>query len=88
MMAKRSSKKKVLEMFATVLQDKQTKMSKSKKTKTQKVLEDSSESEESAGSTNKNHAMDIEDNVKKNLTDKETTYQKAIESLGTVTETK
>jgi hypothetical protein len=89
MMAKRSSKKKVLEMFATVSQDKHTKMSKSKKTKTQKkVLEDSSDSEESAGSTNKNHGMDIEDNVKKNKTDEETTYQKAIESLGTVTETK
>jgi hypothetical protein len=32
--------------------------------------------------------MDIEDNVKKNKTDEETMYQKAIENLGAVTETK
>jgi hypothetical protein len=88
-MAKKISKKKVLEMFATVIQNKHTKMSKSKKTKTRKkVLEDSSDSEESAGSTNENHAMDIEDNVKKNKTDKEATYREASENLGAVTETK
>jgi hypothetical protein len=53
MMAKKTSKKKVLEMFATVIQDKHSKMSKSKKTKTsKKVLDDSSDSEESTGSTN------------------------------------
>jgi hypothetical protein len=74
MMAKKTSKKKVLEMFATVIQAEHTKMSKSKKTKTQKkVLEDSSDSKESAGSANENHAMDIEDNVKKNKMDEETT---------------
>ena len=99
MMAKKTSKKKVLEMFATVIQAEHTKMSKSKKTKTRKkVLEDSSDSEESTASSNENHAMDIvtydaekaniEDNVKKTETDEETTYRKAIENLGAVTETK
>ena len=89
MMAKKTSKKKVLEMFATVIQAEHTKMSKSKRTKTHKeVLEDSSDSEESTVSTNENHAMDIEDDIKKAETDEETTYRKAIENLGAVTETK
>jgi hypothetical protein len=89
MMAKKTSKKKVLEMFATVIQAEHTKMSKSKRTKThKKVLEDSSDSEESTVSTNENHAMDIEDDIKKTETDEETTYRKAIENLGAVTETK
>ena len=89
MMAKKTSKKKVLEMFATVIQAEHTKMSKSKRAKTQKkVVEDSSDSEESTGSSNENHQMDIDDNVKKTETDEETTYRKAIENLGAVTETK
>jgi hypothetical protein len=89
MMAKKTSKKKVLEMFATVIQAEHNKLSKSKKTKTRKkVLEDSSDSEESTASSNENHQMDIDDNVKKTETDEETTYRKAIENLGAVTETK
>jgi hypothetical protein len=89
MMAKETSKKKVLKMFTTVIQAKHTKMSKWKRTKThKKVLENSSDAEESTGSANENHAMDIEDNVKKTETDEETTYRKAIENLGAVTETK
>ena len=76
-------------MFATVIQAEHTKMSKSKRAKTQKkVVEDSSDSEESTGSSNENHQMDIDDNVKKTETDEETTYRKAIENLGAVTETK
>ena len=79
-------------MFAIVIQAKHTKMSKSKRAKTHKkvveVVEDSSDSKESTGSSNENHQMDIDDNVKKTKTDKETMYRKAIENLGAVTEIK
>jgi len=87
MMSKKKSKKKVLEMFATVLQDEASKMAKSKKTK-KNVKFDTSDSEESTESTNENHGMDIEHNVNQNETDEEHTFQKAIESLGTITDSK
>jgi hypothetical protein len=93
MMAKKSSKKKILEMFATVIHDEHKKMSKSNKTKTSKskkskVSSDSSDSEEASASSNENHQMDIDDSVKKNETDEEQTYRRSIENLGTVTESK
>ena len=76
-------------MFATVIQDEHKKMKRSKKTKSSKKVQfDSSDSEESAGSTNENHAMDIDEIVKQNETDEEQTYLHAIENLGTVTESK
>ena len=89
MMAKKTSKKKVLEMFATVIQREHSKIAKSKKSKTPKgVVEDSSDSEESVESSNEIHQMDIDGNVKKTESDEEITYRKAIENLGAVTETK
>ena len=88
-MAKKTSKKKVLKMFATVIQSKHGKMAKSKKAKTpKKVVEDSSDSEESVESTKEIHEMDIDGDVKKTESDEEITYRKAIENLGAVTETK
>ena len=82
MMAKKTSKKKVLEMFATVIQAEHTKMSKSKRTKThKKVLDDSSDSEESTVSTNENHAMDIEDNIKKTETDEKLRTARRLKTL-------
>jgi hypothetical protein len=92
-MSKTRSKKKILEMFATVLSDEHRKMPKSKKTKAHKTKDrdvrcDSSDSEESAESTNEQHAMEIDHDVKKNETDEEQTYRECIETLGTIIESK
>jgi hypothetical protein len=88
-------KKKILEMFATVLQQEHTRLSKSKKTKntTKKdVAEDSSDSDMSVESTNEIHAMDSagdeKDSLKNTETDEEQTYRETIENLGTITDSK
>ncbi len=94
MMAKKRPKKKILEMFATVLQQEHNMLSKSKKAKaaTKKRLvfdvDSDSDSNESTESTFENHAMDEDSTVKNTETDEEQTYRETIEKLGTITDSK
>jgi hypothetical protein len=94
MMAKKRPKKKILEMFATVLQQEHNRLAKSKKakaaTKKRRVfdVDNDSDSNESTESTYENHAMDEDSTVKNTETDEEQTYRETIEKLGTITDSK